>query len=106
MPPVVCGNFSELKPWRGHVPRYLPPVFDGVDHRRCFQLTDALGKIESRVKSIRFILNIIDEILGLNDGALTFSCAGFTLSLMSLTLWILYSRENPYDSTMPHFQIT
>ncbi|KAF8963878.1 hypothetical protein BDZ97DRAFT_1758261 [Flammula alnicola] len=28
--------------WRGHVTRYLPPVFDGVDHRRCFQYTDAL----------------------------------------------------------------
>ena len=30
---------GELKLWQGHVPRYLPPVFDGIDHRRCFQLT-------------------------------------------------------------------
>ena len=38
MPAVVCMEWngfiscnSEPKLWRGHVPRYLPPVFDGVD---------------------------------------------------------------------------
>jgi len=35
----------------GHVWRCLPPVFDGIDHRRCFQFTDALVTVCSLVKT-------------------------------------------------------
>ena len=42
---TVLGAHERAK-WWGHVLRCLPAVFDGVDHRRCFQLTDALASWE------------------------------------------------------------